>query len=89
MTLEGLEYFFQVDDGSNQVSSDTVLIVFLYDENNAPTIPALSSGGQPNNWRMFSIPFILDDKKVSSLFSTGHVRDPTPRKASCASRQHR
>ena len=53
----GLEYFFLVS-------------VIQYTEGNGPIIPNLSSGGRTENWRMFSIPFILGDSTIAGLFES-------------------
>ncbi len=67
----GMEYFFLVSDGAgNTISSDTILIVIEYSTETGPDIPNLSTGGQPENWRMFSIPFVLKDNKVATMFES-------------------
>jgi len=67
----GLEYFFLAKDAANnQTSTDTILMVIQYGSDNSPQIPNLGIGGNPTNWRMFSIPFELQDKTVAGIFES-------------------
>ncbi|RLD19283.1 MAG: hypothetical protein DRI71_12030 [Bacteroidetes bacterium] len=69
ITDVGMEYFFYAEDASgNTTSTDTVQIVIQYNAENGPVIPDLGEGGEAKDWRMFSIPFVLDNKNVSTLF---------------------
>jgi hypothetical protein len=40
----------------------------LFSDTESPSIPGLSFGGGANNWRMFSIPHILQNNSIASIF---------------------
>lgn len=67
----GMEYYFTASDLSlNQSRSPATgyhKTLLLYSEENT-NIPTLGFGGKKEDWRIFSIPFDLDDKSISSLF---------------------
>ncbi len=67
----GLEYFFSASDASTQTPLTTERH-FIYREQSAndESIPGLSSGGMRENYRLISIPYILEDNLVQSIFGT-------------------
>jgi len=69
----GLAFFLEAKDAAgNTAQTDTVYIYKAHDAANAPSIPSanLGAGGNAGDWRMFSIPYDLDDAQISSLFES-------------------
>jgi hypothetical protein len=70
ITDVGMEYSFEAKDNDGNTSTLSQIIVIQYDDTNSPEIPNLGIGGGPEDWRMFSIPFVLDDKTVAGIFES-------------------
>ena len=62
-----MQYYFRAEDASgNKDSTALTQIALDYDETSSPPLP-LASGGDYDDWRMFSIPHVLDDKSIAAV----------------------
>jgi len=66
----GIDYFFHAEDISgNFITTDTTTLALVIPDSTAADIKnVLGQGGNPSDWRMFSIPYELLDKSITSIF---------------------
>ncbi|MEJ0032173.1 MAG: hypothetical protein WDO15_18175 [Bacteroidota bacterium] len=73
----GIECYFKAKDAAGNESQSTTILLYLPVPANQ-TIPNLSFGGQPENYRIFSIPYDLNDNRIDEIFkSMGDEYDKT------------
>lgn len=71
----GIEFFVRAQDVSTTTNSTSR---FIYRSINPNTvIPGLSFGGRPENYRIISIPYKLDQSGVSDIFPPSWIGDNT------------
>ncbi|MBX2917240.1 MAG: hypothetical protein KF856_18375 [Cyclobacteriaceae bacterium] len=71
----GIEFFVRAHDASTTTNSTSR---FIYRSINPNTvIPGLSFGGKPENYRIISIPYKLDQSGVSDIFPPSWIGDNT------------
>jgi N-acetylneuraminic acid mutarotase len=65
----GIEFFVQASDTSNNLASTAIQRVSVsFTSTSGPAIGGLGSGGQMVNYRMFALPFQLEDTRIESIF---------------------
>lgn len=62
----GMEYYFVLSDEAGR--SDSSDRAFIYQVVSGGTIPTLSHGGQLKDYRIFSIPYQLEDNDIEVIF---------------------
>ena len=64
----GLEYYYKVTDANGTPKESSHGFIYHSITVNQKSIPTLSSGGQLKDYTIFSIPYVLADNDISSIF---------------------
>ncbi|WP_339792194.1 kelch repeat-containing protein [uncultured Imperialibacter sp.] len=71
----GLEFEIEVSDGSTSIFRRENFIFWEFDDTQSDTIPFSVFGGKKSDWQMFSIPYVLKDNFIETIFNeTGPLR---------------
>ncbi|MCB0494215.1 MAG: hypothetical protein KDC93_17550 [Cyclobacteriaceae bacterium] len=65
----GVDFEIKVTDAINDTNSKTGRINIGFDETNSPALPFERFGGSDESWNLFSIPYDLDNKSISSILA--------------------
>ena len=65
----GFEFEVEATDASNDSDKKTGIIFRSFDEAQSRAIPFEKFGGTDNTWNLFSIPYELDNKSISTIFA--------------------
>lgn len=65
----GIEYYFEATDGLTTQQTSTLQTYLAIDDNNNEFIPFASGfNGSTSSYQLFSVPYILNEKNIASVF---------------------
>ncbi|MEQ9101076.1 MAG: fibronectin type III domain-containing protein [Imperialibacter sp.] len=65
----GLEFEIEVSDGVTSIFRRENFIFWEFDDAQSDTIPLTAFGGKKSDWQMFSIPYVLKDNLIETIFN--------------------
>ena len=69
LSLLGLEFEISLTDGFATAVRKENFIYWEFDDTQSDTIPLVMFGGKKSDWQMFSIPYVLKDNFIETIFN--------------------